>query len=134
MAGSGVELTRLRKELESSSRPGFSALRDYLRQARCADCYGAQRAAELCVPCCPPLVTASPLSGALPHAQVRLLRVRDVEGVTKYGMELLSKHSRKLEVDEREWDWLLTVHAHPTAAAVPVHPASSRCSCSVGRT
>lgn len=37
-----------------------------------------------------------------PPQQVRELRLRDVERVTRCGAELLSRHARKLDGDERE--------------------------------
>ncbi|KAI3425316.1 hypothetical protein D9Q98_009081 [Chlorella vulgaris] len=45
--------------------------------------------------------------------QVRALRVRDIEYVTKYGAELLARHSRKLTLDE-----LWEVHEQVAVAAM----------------
>lgn len=60
--------------------------------------------------------------------------MRDVEGITKYGLELLNKHSHKLDVDEREWGCL--PHAHRCCGGAFFAALRARLSkplCSVGR-
>ena len=66
------------------------------------------RAAAAAAPPPPPLPAApsgQPLFLATPPVccQVRELRLRDVERVTRCGAELLARHARKLDGDEREW-------------------------------
>ncbi len=122
-ADSGEALVRLRRELAASETPSWTALREYLEQVRLREeSTSNQRFAEVwtrALAPAPPVCPAHLVSLAL---QVRLLRLRDTERVVQYGTQLLDKHSRKLDVEEREWHGqavrsVLAVAAHCSEAS-----------------
>ena len=140
-SGDGLgQLKTLRRALEASEQPSYANLRDYLAEA--SDCralaeLGALREQQgAWAHARSARVPLGHGDGLLPHCrrcrtppptcclptlcfeQVRELRLRDPERIVKYGTELLSRHSRRLDPEERE--------SEPSAVAVAAAPSSHR--------
>lgn len=78
----------------------------HIHQSACMPCLMAlpRRAAAPAAVGGPPCWALRPLLVACPSrcVKVRALRVRETEGVVRYGAELLSRHARKVDADESE--------------------------------